>query len=151
MQRRQVVDPEIRPGRAADIEQAISLLRAAGLPAADFSDEFIGNFLVATAGPSVVGCIGLEPFANVGLLRSLVVDPDYRGGGLGRLLVSELEAHARRGGIRELWLLTIDADQFFFGLGYRVRKREQAPDGIRRTEEFSLLCPDDAILMKKRL
>ena len=151
MRRRRIPDAEIRFAHSDDVAEVVRLLQAAGLPAADFSDEFIGNFLVATAGPSVVGCIGLEPFANVGLLRSLVVDPDYRGGGLGRLLVSELEAHARRGGIRELWLLTIDADQFFFSLGYRVRKREQAPDGIRRTEEFSLLCPDDAILMKKRL
>jgi amino-acid N-acetyltransferase len=151
MKRRQMVDLEIRAGRTADIEPAISLLRAAGLPAADFSDRFVGNFLVACAGPSVVGSIALEPLADLGLLRSLVVDPDYRGGGLGRLLVGELEAHARRNGISELWLLTIDADRFFLGLGYGLQRREQAPDVIRRTREFSLLCPDDAILMKKRL
>ena len=146
-----MVDPEVRAGHPADIEQVISLLRAAGLPAADFSDSFVGNFLVASAGVSVVGSIALEPSANLGFLRSLVVDPDYRGGGLGRLLVRELEAHARSNGISELWLLTIDADRFFLGLGYRLQKREQAPDVIRRTREFSLLCPDDAILMKKRL
>ena len=146
-----MVDPEIRAGRPADVDQAISLLRAAGLPAADLSEKFVGIFLVASVGPSVVASIGLEPFADVGLLRSLVVDPDYRGRGLGRLLVSELEAHARRSGISELWLLTIDADRFFLGLGYRVRNRGQVPDVIRRTTEFSLLCPDDAILMNKRL
>jgi amino-acid N-acetyltransferase len=151
MKRRPMPDPGIRAGRAADIKPAIGLLRAAGLPSEDFSDGFVGNFLVACAGPSVVGSIALEPFADLGLLRSLVVDPDYRGGGLGRLLVGGLETHARRNGISELWLLTIDADRFFLGLGYRPRKREQAPDVIRRTREFSLLCPDDAVLMKKRL
>ncbi len=151
MKRRKMVEPEIRAGRPADIERVISLLSAAGLPAADFSENFTGNFLVASAGQSVVGSIALEPFANLGLLRSLVVDPDYRGGGLGRLLVGELEAHARGNGTSELWLLTIDADRFFVGLGYRLQKREQAPGVIRRTREFSLLCPDDAILMKKRL
>jgi N-acetylglutamate synthase-like GNAT family acetyltransferase len=146
-----MVEAEIRAGRPADIEPVISLLRAAGLPAADFSDNFTGNFLVASAGPFVVGSIALEPFVKLGLLRSLVVNPDYRGGGLGRLLVGEMEAHARRHGISELWLLTIDADRFFRALGYGSQKREQAPDVIRRTTEFSLLCPDDAILMKKRL
>jgi amino-acid N-acetyltransferase len=146
-----MVDLEIRPGRPADIERVMGLLRSAGLPAEDLSDKFIGNFLVASAGPSVVGSIGLEPFANAGLLRSLVVDPDCRGDGLGRSLVGELEAHARRNGISELWLLTIDAERFFLGLGYRVQEREQAPDVIRRTTEFSHLCPGDAILMKKRL
>ena len=129
----------------------MSLLRAAGLPAEDFSEKLVGNFLVASDGPSVVGGIALEAFADVGLLRSLVVDPGVRSRGVGRLLVSELEAHAGRSGIRELWLLPIDADRFFLGLGYRVQEREQAPDAIRRTAEFSLLCPDNAILMKKRL
>jgi amino-acid N-acetyltransferase len=141
----------IRVARAADLAAATSLLRAAGLPVEDFSEDLVGNFLVASTGPSVVGCIGLEPLSNVGLLRSLAVDPDFRDGGVGRMLVRELEAHASRLGINELWLLTIDADGFFSRLGYRVQERDKAPAAIRRTAEFSLLCPDDAILMKKTI
>lgn len=141
----------IRVARAADLAAATSLLRAAGLPVEDFSEDLVGNFLVASTGPSVVGCIGLEPLSNVGLLRSLAVDPDFRDGGVGRMLVGALEAHASRLGINELWLLTIDADGFFSRLGYRVQERDKAPAAIRRTAEFSLLCPDDAILMKKTI
>lgn len=141
----------IRVARAADLAAATSLLREAGLPVEDFSEDLVGNFLVASTGPSVVGCIGLEPLSNVGLLRSLAVDPDFRDGGVGRMLVRELEAHASRLGINELWLLTIDADGFFSRLGYRVQERDKAPAAIRRTAEFSLLCPDDAILMKKTI
>ncbi|MDH3846768.1 MAG: arsenic resistance N-acetyltransferase ArsN2 [Gammaproteobacteria bacterium] len=141
----------IRVARAADLAAATSLLRAAGLPVEDFSEDLVGNFLVASTGPSVVGCIGLEPLSNVGLLRSLAVDPDFRDGGVGRMLVRELEAHASRLGINELWLLTIDADGFFSRLDYRVQERDKAPAAIRRTAEFSLLCPDDAILMKKTI
>ncbi|MDH3756275.1 MAG: arsenic resistance N-acetyltransferase ArsN2 [Gammaproteobacteria bacterium] len=141
----------IRVARAADLAAATSLLRAAGLPVEDFSEDLIGNFLVASTGPSVVGCIGLEPLSNVGLLRSLAVDPDFRDGGVGRMLVGALEAHASRRGINELWLLTIDADGFFSRLDYRVQERDKAPAAIRRTAEFSLLCPDDAILMKKTI
>jgi amino-acid N-acetyltransferase len=79
----------IRVARAADLAAATSLLRAAGLPVEDFSEDLIGNFLVASTGPSVVGCIGLEPLSNVGLLRSLAVDPDFRDGGVGRMLVDD--------------------------------------------------------------
>ncbi|NCF60440.1 MAG: GNAT family N-acetyltransferase [Gammaproteobacteria bacterium] len=147
----QMAELAIRVARAADLAAATSLLRAAGLPVEDFSEDLIGNFLVASTGPSVVGCIGLEPLSNVGLLRSLAVDPDFRDGGVGRMLVRELEAHASRLGINELWLLTIDADGFFSRLGYRVQERDKAPAAIRRTAEFSLLCPDDAILMKKTI
>ena len=118
----------------------MSLLHAAGLPVEDFSESIFGDFLVASSGPVVAG-----------LLRSLAVDPGVRDAGIGRRLVSELEARASRRGIEELWLLTIDADRYFSKLGYRVQERHAAPEVIRQTAEFSRLCPDDALLMKKKL
>ena len=142
-------DPEIRPAHAADMEAATKLLRAAGLPADDLSAQLLENFLVATSGTEIVGMIGLEPFPEVGLLRSLVVGPGTRGRGVGRLLVAELEGRARRLGLSELWLLTIDADPYFSRLGYRVQDRGRAPEAIRGTAEFSTLCPGDAVLMMK--
>jgi len=54
-------------------------------------------------------------------------------------------------GVDELWLLTIDADAFFVSLGYETRERSEAPEAIRNTEEFSGLCPEDAVLMSKQL
>jgi amino-acid N-acetyltransferase len=144
-----IADIEVRPARSSDLKAAKNLLRAAGLPVADLSEGLIGNFLVASTGASLVGCIGLEIFSSIGLLRSLVVDPELRGAGVGRLLVVELEAYARQRGIRELWLLTIDADPYFDRLGYCVRQRDQAPEAIRRTAEFALLCPADAVVMNK--
>ena len=129
----------------------MSLLHAAGLPVEDFSESIFGDFLVASSGPVVAGCIGLESFPTIGLLRSLAVDPGVRDAGIGRRLVGELEARASRRGIEELWLLTIDADRYFSKLGYRVQERHAAPEVIRQTAEFSRLCPDDAVLMKKKL
>lgn len=142
---------EIRPARAADFDAATGLLHNAGLPVEDLTEDRIGDFLVASIDGSAVGVIGLEVFAGVGLLRSLVVDPARRGARVGRALVRELEAHARRCGLSELWLLTIDADGFFAKLGYRARERDAAPDEIRHTAEFTTLCPGDAVLMQKTL
>ena len=48
-------------------------------------------------------------------------------------------------------MLTIDADSFFEKLDYVARGRDVAPDAIRDTEEFSTLCPGDAVLMSKAL
>ncbi len=108
-------------------------------------------FIVATQAGEPVGMIGLEKFGNVGLLRSLVVNEAGRGAGLGARLVTELELRARSEHIDELWLLTIDADPFFAQHGYVVAERDDAPNAIRNTAEFSTLCPGDAVLMCKHL
>jgi hypothetical protein len=53
--------------------------------------------------------------------------------------------------VRELWLLTIDADDWFQELGYSEKLRGEAPLVITQTAEFASLCPGDAVLMKKTL
>lgn len=144
---------DIRPARRGDFEAVTSLLRGAGLPIEDLSEERMAEFLVATSGgsPTPTGVIGLEARSQAGLLRSLVVDPESRAAGVGRLLVAALEAHARSRGLTELWLLTIDADRYFAALGYEATGRRDAPQAIRETAEFSLLCPGTATLMHKTL
>jgi len=141
----------IRPATREDFEKARSWLVAAGLPTADLGDAHREHFLVAVAGNAPVGVVGLEPFAETGLLRSLVVDPSARSSGIGRELVTALETYAATQGIKELWLLTTDADAYFATLGYEIKERDDAPDCIRNTIEFSKLCPGNAVLMNKTL
>lgn len=146
-----MADVDIRPARPADYAPATELLQAAGLPVADLSAERLQDFVVATGDGGVVGFVGLEVHAHIGLLRSLVTRSDARRLGLGRRLVAEVEALARGRGIGELWLLTIDAQAYFERLGYTREERAAAPDAIRGTAEFTSLCPGDAVLMKKSL
>lgn len=141
---------DIRPAQAVDLDAARGWLGEAGLPTADLTADHMNNFLVAVAEAESVGIIGLEQFGNVGLLRSLVVDPSVRSGGIGRQLVAALESKAAGLGITELWLLTIDADPYFSRLEYVVMDRAAAPVAIQSTAEFSTLCPGDAALMRKR-
>ena len=49
------------------------------------------------------------------------------------------------------YLLTNTAERFFERLGYRRTDRENAPEAIRRTQEFSGLCPSSSALMVKAL
>ncbi len=139
----------IRAATAQDLPAALELLRDAELPVADLCAERLA--LVAYRQQEVQGVIGLESFENFGLLRSLVVSSAARGRGVGAALVAALEATCWERRVQELWLLTIDADPFFGKLGYAVRSRDAAPDAIRGTEEFSDLCPGDAVLMSKEL
>jgi len=137
----------IRPATARDLPCAIELLRRAELPTEDLAAGHL--VLVAEGEAGVLGVIGLEAFEDVGLLRSLVVSPPARSEGVGRALVDALESLARERGIAELWLLTIDADAFFATSGFSVRGRDDAPSAVRASQEFSSLCPDNAVLMSK--
>ena len=139
----------IRPASAADLAASIDLLLKAGLPVADVSADRLA--FVAEKNDVFQGVIGVESFAKIGLLRSLVVSADARGGGVGPALVTALEVACLANAVEELWLLTIDADWFFEKCGFAARDRADAPDVIRSTAEFQGLCPQDAVLMSKTL
>ena len=142
---------EIRSGQVSDLEVVIAWLDGAGLPSDDLRAVHMESFLLATKATQPVGMIGLEKFADLGLLRSLLVESTCRGNGLGAQLVAALEAKAQSHDIAELWLLTIDADPFFARLGFDTVERIDAPASIQATAEFSSLCPGDAVLMRKKL
>jgi amino-acid N-acetyltransferase len=127
------------------------LLHAANLPTEDITDGHLHNFWGYVADGKVIGVVGLEPFTDRGLLRSLTVDPAHRGCGLGKQLVHHAEQMALRMAMRELFLLTDSAQEFFETLGYARTNRQNAPVEIRSSREFAELCPSSSLLMKKSL
>jgi len=143
--------PTLRQARAVDWDAISALLAASGLPTSDLGADKLGAFLVAEDGGELAGLIGLQIFGTTGLLRSLVVAPKARRAGLGGKLVGALESAAQTAGIRDLWLLTIDAQRFFERQGFTIVERERVPDSIRDTDEFTGLCPSSAFLMHKSL
>ena len=139
----------IRPAQAADLNPAKKLLKSAGLPTADLAAGQLA--LTAEKNKDIQGLIGVQAFGERALLRSLVVVPAARGSGIGVALVTALETACACDGVTEMWLLTVDADAFFRKLGYETRDRDDAPEPVRNTEEFSSLCPANAVLMSKRI
>ena len=137
------------PGDEAAV---LKLLADAELPIEDLSSNKLKHFLVARVNNgSVIGAIGLEPFHEVGLLRSLVVHPSWRGMGLGLELTRHLEAYASKAGIKTLFLLTLTAAEFFPKQGYQVVQREEVPETIATTEEFRDVCPASAVCLSRVL
>lgn len=141
----------MRIATAADFEAVVALLGACRLPHQDLVPGSMQAFVVAGDSDLPMGVIGLERCGDVGLLRSLAVTPHRRGSGLGGELVDALERRARESGVRELYLLTTSAADFFARRGYAVVPRAQAPASIQATQEFSTLCPSQAVCLRKTL
>ena len=138
----------ISPATPDDVPAIAALLREAKLPHKDFAPH-LANFLVARSGGAVIGAVGAERDGADGLLRSFVVAPDHRGGGLGGRLVDELERAAGAWGVRRWWLLTTTAEKFFAARGFRVAARHEAPETIRRTGQFSGGCCGSAVCLTR--
>ncbi len=130
-------------------DRAIEILRECSLPHIDLTESSFQDFLGCGSEDNPDGIIGLEQYAEDGLLRSLAITASARNMGCAKALVSKLEAVAESKGIRHLYLLTNTAEDFFLHLGYSVVERQLVSDAIKSTQEFSTLCPGDATVMRK--
>lgn len=106
------------------------------------------DFFFAFEDEKLIGVIGIEKFIDKALLRSMVVMEEFRDQGYGKKICNHFLEIAKQEGIKEVFLLTNDADGFFKQVGFEIVDRENAPDVIRFSTEFSSLCPASAIFMK---
>ena len=125
------------------------LLDVKFLPSTDIDEAALGQFLVCRDDIRSGRVVGLEIYGEVALLRSLVVTEKHLGAGHGRRLVAAAQDLATEMNVRAIYLLTTTAESFFEYLGFRRIQREEAPESIRSTREFSSLCPASAIVMVK--
>lgn len=142
----------MRVDRAAapDVPAVAALLSDAGLPL-DGAAEAFELGVVARDGSRIVAAAAVERYGGAGLLRSVVVAPDRRGIGLGRDVVVAAEALARGEGIRDLYLLTETAIDWFPRLGYEVVDRAVASAAVGESIEFTTVCRDTGVPMRRIL
>ena len=140
----------VAPANRAELPDILALLEESELPAAGVEDH-AEAFLVARDDGRLVGCIGLEAYGDVGLLRSLAVCSERRGGGLGQRLVAHLLDEARERGMTALYLLTTTADRYFPRFGFETIPRDEADSRLSASEELRGACPDTAVCMRLRL
>lgn len=140
----------VRPATPEDLPRIEQLLTASALPL-DGVKESLGDFVVAESGPDIVGVAGLEICRDDALLRSVAVAPGWRSRGVGRQLVTRAIAGAEARGLRALYLLTTTAEQYFPSFGFRRITRDEVPEPVRRTEEFTSACPASAAVMTRTL
>ncbi len=138
-------DVSIGPLRENEIDAVYSLLRAASLPVQGLDAHF-DTILVARRGEDVVGSVALEAYEDGALLRSLAVAESERGRGLGIELTQAVIALARARGVPVLVLLTETAAEFFPKFGFETVSRADVPAGVRRSVEFTTVCPESAVV-----
>ena len=133
------------------MDQVLRLLAQCGLPSDDILPEYLPNFVLARDGESDVGVAGLQILGSTALVRSVAVVPTHRSRGLGTKLLAAIEQRARSQGVKQLFLLTNDAQTFFMAHGYRESPRSLAPAEIRGCSQFASSCCGAATLMVKQV
>lgn len=140
----------LRKSIPADLPAVHRLLVAAKLPL-DGLDDNRDRLWVWDQEGTVVGAIAFEQYGEHGLLRSLVVDPDSRGTGLGRLLLhSGLDA-MRRAGVCHAYGLTTTIPGWLERLGWTEITKPDLPAALEASMELRGACPDTARIFRTDL
>jgi N-acetylglutamate synthase-like GNAT family acetyltransferase len=145
--RRIVHEIVITAARATDVSDIKHILHANELPVQGV-DEHWRTFLVARDGEQIVACGGAEAYPIAALIRSVAVLPDYRGQGLGRRLVRQLLDRLAARGLREFYLLTTSAEDYFHKRGFKTIERDEVNPQLLASREFQDACPASAICMR---
>ena len=132
--------------RRADLAQLEALLQTNHLPTEDCAEQ-VQHYYASYAGDELIAAGAIEPVAQFGLLRSVVVRKDYRGRGLARRITAHLLDQARNEGRLVIYLLTETAEAYFADLGFLPMVRADVPKMVSLTRQFSSLCPDSASCM----
>jgi amino-acid N-acetyltransferase len=139
----------LREASTEDLQFILGLLKSNNLCFEDVPQKLTSLF-IGYVGSKIVGIGGVEVYGELALLRSLVIEKPFRGKGYGKALYEELIQRAKSKGVRELYLLTTTAEEFFREIGFEKIKRDSVPTAIQNTTEFKELCPVSSICMRKR-
>ena len=130
----------IRPAHVRDaktISELIGLYVADGtlLPRPpEFIAERVIDFVVTAVDGRVIACVHLDEYSpSLVEVRSLAVDPEFQGRGIGRELVRAAEEIARRRDYATVFAVSSN-DEFFRALGYLPR---HIPELDRERSEVS--------------
>src|SRR5664279_3217585 len=121
-------------------DEIINLLQSQKLPSEDVP-LLLNDFYIALEADELRGVIGMERYGHYGLLRSMAVHPGYRNKHIAETLVKRLEEKAASSGISLMFLLTETAANYFERKGYDTITRDDVPDDVMGSTEFSYICP----------
>ena len=129
------------------LQEVEALLLMVKLPIEGVKESF-SNFFVAQKNNIIIGCAGIEIYDDVGLLRSVSIKPSSQNQGIGQMLVDKIEEFASKSGIKQLYLLTDTAEQFFHRLNYKLIPRNDTDVRVKQSIEFTKLCPSAPVMVK---
>lgn len=140
-------DIVISGATAADLPVIKQLLAANKLPTEGIDDHW-RTFVVARDGDAIVGCGGSEAYQFAALIRSVAVADSHRDRGIGRRIVRQLLDRLASRGIREFYLLTTTAQDYFAKRGFKPIDRDEIHPQLLASAELQGACPDSAACMR---
>jgi len=78
----------------------------------------------------------------------VAVAADYRKSGIGRRIVRQLLDRLASRGLREFYLLTTTAEEYFKKRGFKTIDRDEVHPQLLASREFQDACPTTAICMR---
>ncbi|MFW9922832.1 MAG: arsenic resistance N-acetyltransferase ArsN2 [Candidatus Thorarchaeota archaeon] len=146
-----MIDFVISPAKITELKQVLKLLKKVNLPTEGVEEHFKDFIVLKDTTESkftIVGCVGLEIYKTYGLLRSLAIEPHLQSQGLGNALTDAILDYARSESLHKVFLLTTTAEKFFLKKGFMKIKREAFPEEVKKSKEFTTLCPESAVCME---
>jgi arsenate reductase len=137
----------VEAAQADELAAVTALVAGAGLPTEGIAAQFPAAYVVVRADHAIVAVAGLERFGDAALLRSVAVAPHARAHGVGRALVADRIAAARRLGLPAIHLLTTTAADYFARLGFAPIERGDLPAALSGSPELTGACPASATRM----
>lgn len=127
----------VTPAGRSEAAAACRLLTRVKLPTDGVPDDLAELWVLKDQDSVVVGCVALEFYGDTALLRSLAVDPQRRGEGLGWMLAEMAQLRVRQRGLARVCLLTEHATDFFAEkFGFRPVDRAELPAAVMTSSEF---------------
>jgi len=138
-------EPTIRKARIGDVDRIHALVTAHAnkelmLPRSrsELYESLRDYFVAEAADGTVVACGGLEiSWADLAEIKSLAVDAEHQGRGVGRRIAEACLQEARKLGIPRVFVLTYQV-AFFEKLGFEQIPKEELPHKIWKT---CINCP----------
>jgi amino-acid N-acetyltransferase len=140
----------IDSARATDAADILALVAQNGLPTDGLNDH-LETAVVAREDGRIVGTAALELYSDGALLRSVAVSAEHQGRGLGHELTEAAIAFARDRDAPAIYLLTTTAERFFPKFGFEPITRDDVPQRVQTSIEFTSACPSTATVMRKSL
>jgi amino-acid N-acetyltransferase len=129
------------------LNQVIDLLHSSGLPYKDITIDKSLMISYRDDNGSLIGSGGLEFYGSYALLRSVAVRKDFQGKSFGKAIINDLLHRAEAQGTTNVYLLTETAHDYFSRIGFSDVERNNVPQEIRLSSEFSNVCPVTAACM----
>lgn len=128
------------------ISSVKKLLKENNLPVSDLNDSI--TFFAKIEHNTLLAVGGIEKAGKDAIIRSIAVSENYKGKGFGKKITRELLNYAREKKVRDVYLLTTTADNYFTRFGFKKADRASLPAEIKNSSQYSTVCPDTAVVMK---